>query len=79
MREAVGNNIKARREALGLTQAELAERVVKNQERGSYISLVESGKTVIDIMRLGEFAVALSCQPSDLLVTVSNSFEQVPE
>lgn len=72
MREAVGVNIKSRREALGLTQAELAEKVVQNAERSSYISLVENGKVAIDVVRLGEFATALNCQAADLLVTVSN-------
>lgn len=70
MRDAVGVNIKLRREALGLTQAELAEKVVQNAERGSYISLVENGKVAIDVVRLGEFASALCCQPSDLLLAV---------
>lgn len=76
MRELIGGNIKARREALGLTQAELAGRVVKNAERGSYISLVESGKTVIDVVRLADFADALDCQPSDLLVTVRDQSQE---
>lgn len=72
MQEVIGSNIRARREALNMSQEELAGRVVKNPKRGSYISLVENGKTVIDVVRLGEFAVALNCSPSDLLVTVSN-------
>lgn len=78
MREAVGVNIKARREALGLTQAELAEKVVQNAERSSYISLVENGKVAIDVVRLGEFATALDCHAADLLVTVSSELTQEP-
>lgn len=77
MRDAVGTNIKLRREALGLTQAELAEKVVQNVERSSYISLVENGKVAIDVVRLGEFASALNCQPSDLLVTVTSNCGEV--
>lgn len=56
-----------------MTQAELAEKVVRNAKRESYISIVENGKTVIDVVRLGEFATALVCQPTDLLVAVSDS------
>ena len=73
MQETIGYNIRARREALGMTQAELAEKVVKNAKREGYISIVENGKTVIDVVRLSEFASALSCQVTDLLVAVSSS------
>ena len=72
MQELIGRNIKSRRETLGLTQAELAEKVVQNAKRESYISIVESGKTVISVLRLQEFAKALLCQPADLLVAVSD-------
>lgn len=72
MREIIGGNIRARRIALDLTLAELADRMFGKPKRESYISLVENGKVTIDVVRLADFAHALSCRPSDLLVTVSH-------
>lgn len=72
MRELVGSNIKARRLALGLTLAELADRMFGNPKRESYISAIERGKSAMDVERLALFADALLCHPSDLLLTISH-------
>lgn len=71
MKEIVGQNVRARRTAAGLTLADLSERVFGKPERKGYISAVEHGKIAIDVVRLSEIATALNCRASDLLVTVS--------
>ena len=71
MRDTIGSNIRTRRLQRGLTLAQLADQMFSAPERQSYISLVENGRTVIDVERLEEFAKALECQPSDLLVTIT--------
>lgn len=73
MRTVVGQNVRARREALGLDQRQLAEKMFGKAERSSYISDVESGKAGnVTVERLAEFALALTCQPSDLLLTTNS-------
>lgn len=75
MRTVVGQNIRARREALGLDQRQLAEKMFGKAERSSYISDVESGKLGnVKVERLEEFAQALSCRAADLLVTANSNF-----
>lgn len=70
MQEVLGNNIRFLREKLGLTQRQLAEKMFGKAERSSYVSDVESGKAGnIKLKRLAQFATALNCQPSDLLLT----------
>lgn len=74
MRLVVGKNIRARREALGMDQRQLAERMFGKAERSSYISDVESGKLGnVKVERLEEFAQALNCQAADLLVTTNSN------
>lgn len=74
MRTVVGQNIRARREALGLDQRQLAEKMFGKAERSSYISDVESGKAGnVKVERLEEFANALSCQASDLLLAANSN------
>ena len=73
MRTFVGQNIRGRREALGLDQRQLAEKMFGNAARSSYISDVESGKAGnITVERLAAFAIALSCQASDLVLTTNS-------
>lgn len=73
MRIVVGQNIRERREALRLDQRQLAEKMFGKAERSSYISDVESGKAGnVTVERLAEFAAALSCQASELLLTTNS-------
>ena len=72
MRTVVGQNIRARREGLGMDQRQLAQKMFGKAERSSYISDVESGKLGnVKVERLEEFAQALCCQSADLLVTIN--------
>ena len=74
MRTVVGHNIRAKREALGLDQRQLAEKMFGVPWRNSYISDVESGKSGnITVERLAQFAAALDCLPSDLLLTPNSN------
>lgn len=58
-------NIKARRQALGLSQAELADKVGYSDK--SMISHIESGKIDLPQSKIVEFADALKTTPGELL------------
>lgn len=60
----VGAKIRARREKLGLTQAQLAVKLVTN---GQAVSKVELGERGLTIVSLFDFAKALKCNPRSLL------------
>lgn len=62
--EALGTAIRNRREALELTQEDLAE--IAGFDR-TYISLVERGKRNLSILNLQVIAVSLRWKVSDLL------------
>ena len=66
-------NVRSRRKALGLSQAELAERINSKRKKrdpqvaGPYISDLESGKRVPYVSTLAELAEALETTPDALL------------
>ena len=60
----LGNRIRSRREELGLTQPELAEKTLLSQ---GYISRVESGKHNPTAHVVATFAKALSISADELL------------
>lgn len=60
----VGKNIKKRREALGMTQKELAEKV---QVVPSMITQIERGGKVPTILLADNIAKVLGCTANDLL------------
>lgn len=55
------------RNAIGLTQEELAERMSKKQ---SWISRVEAGQENLTMKTLGQFAYALEKDPAEFLAPV---------
>jgi transcriptional regulator with XRE-family HTH domain len=57
----LGMLVRARRRALGLTQAELAARIEKSP---SYISALESGSVAPSLMTLRHIAAALDRRPT---------------
>lgn len=64
----IGEAIKARRDALELTQEELCARMGWKASRISEISAIENGdRPNIGIRRLALFASALDCSLSDLV------------
>lgn len=63
-RRKLGYAIRARREALGISQERLAESVECHR---NYIGLVERGEQNATIDSLVRFARALKCKVSDLL------------
>lgn len=69
----VGYNIRERRKALGLTLTQLAD---KMGTYAGYLSNVESGAN-ITVSRLEDFAEALSCTATDLLL-IGNSKLELP-
>lgn len=71
MKEQLGGAIRARRDMLGLSQKDLAQRMFGKSERESYISIVENGRIVINVERLQQFAQALDWHASDLLLAAS--------
>lgn len=60
---ALGRAIRARRETLGLTQAELAEEIGAFQPE---ISRIEQGDKSISLARFWEVCEALGVQPSQM-------------
>lgn len=73
----IGESIKARRQSLNLTQAQLAEKMGLDVAQISNISSIENGKiTNLTLERITAFAKALDCHPSDLLLDISFKSEQ---
>ncbi len=60
----IGKRLRARREAQGLTQAELAERV---DITDNYLSALERGVKLPTLPTLEALATALEVQPAELL------------
>lgn len=61
----IGLKIRARREALGYSQEQLAQLV--GYKTRSSIAKIESGENDITQTKIYDFARALKCQPSELL------------
>lgn len=66
--------IKSRREKIGLTQEQLANRL--NLRTGEFISLIEAGKRNLDLNRTPELARALGVDPKGLVRAAL--YEQYP-
>jgi transcriptional regulator with XRE-family HTH domain len=62
--ERVGRRIKVRRVELGMTQAELAQKLSVGQSNLSYI---ERGERDVSVSLLEEIAKALKCKPEHFL------------
>ena len=60
--QQVGRRIKVRRVELGMTQAELAQKLSVGQSNLSYI---ERGERDVSVSLLAEIAQALRCRPED--------------
>lgn len=63
-RQVVGERVRERREAAGLTQAELAQRVYVSRQT---VNNWETGKTLIDVQSLALVADELETSASELL------------
>lgn len=59
----------------GLTQAELARRIGRDQ---SHISLIENSQRRLDLVEFREIALALSLDPLGLFKQVSDAIAAVP-
>ena len=68
--ERVGRRIKVRRVELGMTQAELAQKLTVGQSNLSYI---ERGERDVSGSLLDEIARALRCKPEDFLQEFQNA------
>lgn len=62
------------REAAGLTQEELAERLDRDQP---WVSVVESGQRRIDVIELRHICRALSVDPVDFMVTLEQRIKRL--
>ena len=65
-------NITLRRKALGLTQAQVANKILVEKES---ISRMESGKISLNLERLQQFAELFGCPVTDLLKEPSQDAE----
>ena len=70
IRERFGDAVRARREELGLTQEELADRAGIHR---TYLSDVERGSRNISLVNIERLAAALSLRPSELFRLVEGS------
>lgn len=61
----VGRRIKERREALGMSQEELAKKVGYTSR--TTINKIENGANNLRQTKIAEFAKALNCEPADLM------------
>jgi transcriptional regulator with XRE-family HTH domain len=70
----VVNRLRDAREALGLSQTEVAERLGHTQQ---WISQVESGSRRLDVIEFVELCLALGVKPSSALAPVVETIERV--
>lgn len=68
MRSLVGENVRSRRQALGMTQEAFAAKSGLSQQ---YISGLERGLRNPTVVTLFEMSVALDCSPADLISPAS--------
>lgn len=68
--KALVDLIVSKREAAGLTQAQLAEKLGEYQ---SFVARLESGQRRIDVVEFIEIARALKFDPSRAIVTISKA------
>jgi transcriptional regulator with XRE-family HTH domain len=73
LRQQAGRWLKAAREAAGLTQAELAERV--GLRYYTFVSQVESGLGRLPIETQGAWALALGLEPREFAQTLLRYYE----
>ena len=73
LRQQAGRWLKAAREATGLTQAELAEKV--GLRYYTFVSQVESGLGRLPIETQGAWALALGLEPGDFAKTLLRYYE----
>ena len=69
---SVGENVRWRRTALGLSQTELARRIRVHRKapNRSYVCRLEQGKVDVPISVIRSLAKALKCQPWQLVAEV---------
>jgi transcriptional regulator with XRE-family HTH domain len=68
--QRVGRRIKVRRVELGMTQADLAEKIPVGQ---SNLSCIERGERDVSVSLLDEIARALKCKPEYFLQEFQNA------
>ncbi|UNM08210.1 MAG: helix-turn-helix transcriptional regulator [Planctomycetales bacterium] len=66
--KTLGQNVRRRRQKLGISQEELALRSGLNR---TYVTDVELGKYNVTLLTICKLAGALECRPSELLRGVS--------
>ena len=67
--EALRAFLVERRDKAGLRQVDLAERLGRSQ---SYVSYVETGQKLIDVVELMEFADAIGFDPREAIERLAN-------
>ncbi|MCB1561081.1 MAG: helix-turn-helix domain-containing protein [Xanthomonadales bacterium] len=66
------DQLREKREALGISQAELARRLDRNQQ---WVSLMERGSRRLDVIEFVEVCVALGSNPISLIRDIAKSFD----
>lgn len=70
--KAVVDAVRSARLAAGLTQAELAGRIGRDQ---SHISLIEGSQRRLDLVEFHEIAMALGRDPAELFAEISETLQ----
>lgn len=70
IRQTLGKNIKALRQAVGMSQEELAARMDVDQ---AYVSRLEAGELNPTLLTIWDAAQALNTSPDELLKAISNA------
>jgi transcriptional regulator with XRE-family HTH domain len=73
--ERFGANVRVKREQLGLSQEELADRAGLHR---TYVGSVERGERNISLINILRIAAALECAPAELLADIA-SIENGPK
>ena len=63
------------REALGLSQSDLARRLGRKQQ---WVSFMESGSRRLDVIEFAEVCLALDVDPATLIVPVADMLRDAP-
>ena len=73
--QVVVDVIRDARQRAGLTQAELADRIGRDQ---SHVSLIEGSQRRLDVVEFHRIATALGRKPADLFAALSAKLDKLP-
>lgn len=76
MQAAIANFLRERRRASGKTQVQVAEEAFDDARRQGYVSTLERGEALPDLLTLLKLSKVLNFSLTDIEYAVSSSFEE---